>query len=159
MNPLVWTFIAFRKWEDCGRKVSAVGCSWTCYAWNKTPREDFFLLSHWGGEVLRRLKTILRLGCCCFSSVADVEALAESHQQDQMFQSCTSFAMGNNENWALQTKGDFADLICCVIVIHIITKSPCQGFRPAKQELVRELLMGFHRCPLILFSALQCHLQ
>lgn len=62
-------------------------------------------------KFLRRLKTILRLGCCCFSSVADVEALAESHQQDQMFQSCTSFAMGNNENWALQTKGDLADLI------------------------------------------------
>lgn len=29
-------------------------------------------------EFLRKLKTILRLGCCCFSSVADVEALAES---------------------------------------------------------------------------------
>lgn len=29
-------------------------------------------------KFLRKLKTILRLGCCCFSSVADVEALAES---------------------------------------------------------------------------------
>lgn len=38
-------------------------------------------------------------------------------------------------------------------MIHIIRKSPCQGFRPAKQELIRELLMGFHRCPLIIFSS------
>jgi len=29
-------------------------------------------------EFLKKLKTIWRLGCCCFSSVVEVEALAES---------------------------------------------------------------------------------
>lgn len=53
-------------------------------------------------------------------------------------------------------KWDFADLIPPVTVIHSIKTSLCQGLSLAKQELIRELLMGFHRCPPMLFPVLTC---